>query len=678
MKSIAEYFRDLAADDRYFGAEPPTPDAEVLHRIAEQQVQKRVEARIEENGVVLRQESADLPSTREAASDMAVGKSLLRDDVQQADESSREAASDHYEKSQRIEAGDDIIKHAAVHLEENTAASDQTDRNPYTDDDPMFEKIGAMLPTNVDMYTEDDVVKPVEVGKPTNASEKIAIISAAVDDFEYIGEFAEDQDTAIVDSNDNNSPAGTNDMQALMEHTHGAGTRTSDAVAAQEAKEIHSNVDEDMSFEERLAEIERNRAASGNEKQHANIRDPRENADVEQTDDDVDAILEQLAQAEVDNDVHMDKFENPSKSNLQDTSIDILTEESRQVDQDDDPLRPVARITRIRRSAGRDNTMTMAAAQEDRPEAAKNRDTALQDESEPVSMIDDKDIDTSARRKQALDSSETREDDQTLKRILEETNDKMDSQEVTRRRSSIEHLKAAVQAKRADQDAGDDLDEQHEQDAYREDLARAVRPSNPNKRTTEIRPRRPKQRDTEQAAPSMAPLVLVSEQRVDQSDADDGQYNGETAQHVSPDRVSPRRIDRSSMKSTENSDIPAPVDQDPETQSDRGSDIENDRSSHYADPNDFASYLDDSGATDMTEMMEVAASFVSNVKGQPEFTRPKVMRLVTGLDVNGDISREEALRAFGRLLRSGRIVKVARGRYALADDENNNDGRQLA
>ncbi len=82
MQLVAEYFRKLAAEDRYFGGEPLQPDTNTLHRIAADANPNRVDAEVDETGIVLRQATVvdaepDKPAVAEApqptpASDLPV------------------------------------------------------------------------------------------------------------------------------------------------------------------------------------------------------------------------------------------------------------------------------------------------------------------------------------------------------------------------------------------------------------------------------------------------------------------------------------------------------------------------------------------------------------------------------------------------------------------------------
>lgn len=156
MKVIAEYFRDLAADDRFFAAEPPTPDADMLHRIAEGASQRRVQAQLQDNGVVLRQGHAI--TAQQAAPSAAPAPALL--DTEAAKLEAEDAAArlarlraEIDEKSRYIEALE--AKAAAEVLSAPTVAPAPIVAPAVVAATAASAAIESLLSQATDSYTED-------------------------------------------------------------------------------------------------------------------------------------------------------------------------------------------------------------------------------------------------------------------------------------------------------------------------------------------------------------------------------------------------------------------------------------------------------------------------------------------------------------------------------------------
>ena len=80
----------------------------------------------------------------------------------------------------------------------------------------------------------------------------------------------------------------------------------------------------------------------------------------------------------------------------------------------------------------------------------------------------------------------------------------------------------------------------------------------------------------------------------------------------------------------------------------------------------FAQFADRVGAQGLGELLEAAAAYSGQVQGIPEFSRPHIMKQVSEL-TNDRYGREDGLRAFGILLRQGKMEKQKRGIFVLTD-----------
>lgn len=239
--------------------------------------------------------------------------------------------------------------------------------------------------------------------------------------------------------------------------------------------------------------------------------------------------------------------------------------------------------------------------------------------------------------------------DDDLSRLMTEADAQMAGTENRRRISAIAHLKAAVAATVAERRLIGTPEKADETVPYRDDLNQAVRPRRPISQGHHAATARPVPAE---ARP--APLVLVSEQRVDRSPAE---ANAEAA------AIRPRRISTATLHAREEI-----VELEEET-------AEDEAPMSASEATSFAEFAEGLGTQGLSDLLEAAAAYTAQIEGRPHFSPPQIMRKLSAIGSEGEFSREDRLRVFGRLLRQGKIAKVKRGQYAITEASRYYDKR---
>ncbi|MDM7932056.1 hypothetical protein [Tabrizicola sp.] len=655
MKAIAEYFRDLAAEDRYFGAEPPQPDAAMLHRIAEREVSRLVDTRVRDNSVYLRPKAGTATSLP-------------------ADTSGTQSATDAPLQARFQDNADDMARFGS---DDANDAVDEPSVEPSLQD-VIPEGVAAKLARLRQSVTPSAIAAPLpdelleqfmdapEVEAPVTAdfsedlpestkAEEDAPRAPGADALNRLGSLlqqpqtGDDQETYVEDQVEDSASLLVEEAEAALVEVLEDPEWTEPDLTEPEAEIAPVEAVADESMPEGDVSAARDMAGWSEE----DLAVP-ESIFADNLPEDEPAVPASLVEA-LDEDPTPELVADQMSEPAAGSDDEIVLDAEELADSATDPAANVPQSS--------------AATGAGKSKRVSSRVVRIHPDDEDDAPVDQPDPNTT----RILAGSG---EDAEVARLLRQADDVMADTENRRRLDSIAHLKAAVVATEADRATTGDAKSSAtaKLDPYRDDLAHVVQPDTPppadvkpRRKTVSVRPQEPRPGTIRSGMVSPPPLVLVSEQRIDRASPTPtpagqpmvalrtGRLTGAIGMGAAAG--TPAQPHRKLVLER----VPGGNQADLDDEDDGDEDLTE------VDEAGLASFAERVGVKSMVEMLEAAAAYATCIEKRGQFTRPQLMRRLMASVGGRPISREDGLRSFGTLLRTGRIEKISRGQYTLAE-----------
>lgn len=730
MKAIAEYFRDLASDDRYFGAEPPIPDAEMLARIAEKEISRRVEAREDKGKIVLSATDPVAIADSDTSSAHAPHENTA-DAVQAAQTQAKELRADEM-RAQEMRAQADAVQaqiEAKRLADESAAAEAKRAADAQAEADAETARVEAeaaarqaeqeqvdeaartardaevLAAAQIDISAdkaEDDTTPPAHDLAAELPEADAFFAQSNVEDADEAN--FEDLGDAVIDK----APV----VAGIVPHADSIAAKLERIRAVVSSAETSSDDDDDYSEDEH-AEAgvvsdtpEAAKVDGGLEHDGEDDDDIQVNATVSEDDDIVGDALADIEAALAADEMAAVSAPDAQMPDTQaeDASDQVAETETEATQSDSDDL------------DGDDDISAILAGLESSFDANEVAETDADDDDDLDAMLND----TMGAVTDASDNifdAESEDGAQAQDEIVQAPNEAAQPRRVARvikvKRADLEKAIAEGELEEVEEDLGpsslspedeDDLMRELAQveaetapsedavsdldialDAPIEQQADIAAESNPDEDVSRLMAQTDAEMDDAEGAQNREAFAhlraAVAAQKADgglvaeDSEKQEVAYRTDLAEAVKPRRPSANGGSRSERPDT--TPRPAPLKLVAEQRVDtpqtdlrgpvRPRRVASTPEIASGDADSFADYASELGAVKLPDLLEAAASYMSFIEGRDQFSRPQLMNKVRQVEKE-EFSREDGLRSFGQLLRAGKIEKIKGGRFAVTGD----------